>query len=45
LKIDQIEYVAEELHRAIAAECDAAEMQVATQGRFSEPDSNLRERV
>jgi len=45
LKNDQIEYVAETLRQAVAAECDTTEMSVATRGGFSETETTLRERV
>jgi hypothetical protein len=45
LKNEQIEYVAEELRHAVAAECDVTEVPVGAQGRLSDTGSTLRERV
>jgi Predicted pyridoxal phosphate-dependent enzyme apparently involved in regulation of cell wall biogenesis len=45
LKSEQIEYVAEELRHAVAAECDVTEIPVGAQGRSSDTGSTWRERV
>jgi perosamine synthetase len=45
LEHGQIEYVAEVLGRAVALECDGTGASAATQGKFAQTDSVLRERV